>query len=124
MRLPTRTLVAAATAAVLLAACSSGPPSRAVSRPTPTSSSAAGSTASAPVLNGMPPALDATDVYAADRPNQLSPEVKGFRSLVYVPNSLSNTVDVIDPTTLEVVDHFPVGRLPQHVVPSWDLKTL
>jgi YVTN family beta-propeller protein len=43
---------------------------------------------------------------------------------VYVPNSLSNTVDVIDPTTLRVVDSYPVGMTPQHVVPSYDLKTL
>jgi YVTN family beta-propeller protein len=43
---------------------------------------------------------------------------------VYVPNSLSNTVDLIDPATYRVVGHFAVGREPQHVVPSWDLKTL
>jgi DNA-binding beta-propeller fold protein YncE len=43
---------------------------------------------------------------------------------VYVPNSLSNNVDVIDPATYTIVDHFAVARLPQHVVPSWDLKTL
>ena len=50
--------------------------------------------------------------------------MRGFRSLVYVPNSLSNTVDEIDPNTGAIVNHFAVGRLPQHVVPSWDLKTL
>jgi DNA-binding beta-propeller fold protein YncE len=31
---------------------------------------------------------------------------------------------VIDPATFAVVDRFPVGSSPQHVVPSWDLKTL
>src|SRR5215469_199008 len=31
---------------------------------------------------------------------------------------------VIDPKTLSVVDRVPVGISPQHVVPSWDLKTL
>jgi YVTN family beta-propeller protein len=36
----------------------------------------------------------------------------------------SNTVSVIDPATFSVVRTFAVGRLPQHVVPSWDLKTL
>ena len=36
----------------------------------------------------------------------------------------SNNVYVIDPATLQVVDRFPVGVSPQHVVPSWDLKTL
>ena len=49
---------------------------------------------------------------------------KQARSLVYVPNSQSDTVDVIDPNTMKVIDHFDVGRLPQHVTPSWDLKTL
>jgi DNA-binding beta-propeller fold protein YncE len=43
---------------------------------------------------------------------------------VYVPNSDSNTVDVIDPRRFKVVGHFAVGALPQHVTPSWDLKTL
>jgi len=41
-----------------------------------------------------------------------------------VPNSESDTVDVIDPTTYRIVGHFAVGGLPQHVVPAWDLKTL
>src|SRR5438874_9308863 len=72
----------------------------------------------------MPPLLDPSDVYAADRPGQVSAEVKDFRNLVYVPNSESNSVDVIDPTTFKVVEHFSVGRQPQHVVPSYDLKTL
>ena len=43
---------------------------------------------------------------------------------VYVPNSDSGTVDVIDQRTFKVVEHFAVGALPQHVVPAWDLKTL
>jgi YVTN family beta-propeller protein len=64
------------------------------------------------------------DVYAADRPGRLSPVVRGFPSRVYVPNSDDGTVDVIDPATRRVVDHFATGRLPQHVVPSWDLRTL
>jgi DNA-binding beta-propeller fold protein YncE len=64
------------------------------------------------------------DVYAADRPNALSPKVRGDRSLIYVPNSASNTVDEIDPRTYRVVRHFDVGALPQHVVPSYDLNRL
>ena len=75
-------------------------------------------------LPGMPPVTDPNDIYAADRPNQLSPAVKGFVSRIYVPNNISNTVDVIDPATYKIVDHFKVGRQPQHVIPSWDLKTL
>jgi DNA-binding beta-propeller fold protein YncE len=33
-------------------------------------------------------------------------------------------VDVIDPRTYKIVEHFAVGALPQHVVPAWNLKTL
>jgi YVTN family beta-propeller protein len=69
-------------------------------------------------------ALAGEDIYAADRPNELSPVVRNFPSRVYVPNSESASVDVIDPATYKVVDHFTVGRLPQHIVPSYDLKTL
>jgi YVTN family beta-propeller protein len=45
-------------------------------------------------------------------------------SRIYVPNSGSNTVDVIDPATFKIIEHFPVGKQPQHVVPSYDLKRL
>ncbi|WP_328861806.1 YncE family protein [Streptomyces sp. NBC_00306] len=75
-------------------------------------------------LPGMPPVLNPKDVYAADRPGMFSPAVKGFPSRIYVPNTNSNTVSVIDPRTYRVVDTIPVGNQPQHVVPSWDLKTL
>ncbi|MET7456069.1 hypothetical protein ABZT03_30135 [Streptomyces sp. NPDC005574] len=78
----------------------------------------------APGLPGMPPLLDPRDVYAADRPGRLSPVVRDFPSRVYVPNSESDTVSVIDPKTYQVIDTIRVGRQPQHVVPSWDLKTL
>ncbi|MDT0434789.1 MULTISPECIES: beta-propeller fold lactonase family protein [Streptomyces] len=75
-------------------------------------------------LPGMPPVLDPKDLYAADRPGRLSPVVRGFPSRVYVPNTNSNTVTVIDPKTYKVIETIPVGTQPQHVVPSWDLKTL
>jgi YVTN family beta-propeller protein len=64
------------------------------------------------------------NVYAADAAGNLSPVVKRDRPLIYVPNSQSNSVDEIDPTTFKVVRHFAVGSLPQHVTPSYDLKTL
>ncbi|MFF3781364.1 hypothetical protein [Streptomyces sp. NPDC001933] len=76
-----------------------------------------------PGLPGMPPVLDAKDVYSADR-GKLSPVVKDFPSRVYVPNTNSDTVSVIDPATYKVIKTIKVGRQPQHVVPSWDLKTL
>jgi YVTN family beta-propeller protein len=72
----------------------------------------------------MPPVLDPQDLYTADRPNQLSPAVKNIPSRIYVPNSESNSVDVIDPVTFKIIDHFDVGQQPQHIVPSYDMKTL
>lgn len=72
----------------------------------------------------VPPLVDAKDVYAADRANNLSPFMRSVLNRVYVPNSGSNTVDVIDAQTYQIVDHFAVGKLPQHVTPSWDMKTL
>ena len=74
-------------------------------------------------LPGMPPVLNPKDIYAADHAG-LSPAVKSFPSYVYVPNTGSNTVDVIDPKSFQIVNHFKVGRQPQHVTPSYDLKTL
>ncbi|KUN01793.1 hypothetical protein AQI95_29355 [Streptomyces yokosukanensis] len=76
------------------------------------------------VLPGMPPVENREDLYSADRPNRLSPVVRNFPSRVYVPNTNSNTVTVLDPATYKIIDTIPVGRQPQHVVPSWDLKTL
>ena len=63
-------------------------------------------------------------MYAGARPGQLSAAVRGNLPRVYVPNSGSGTVDVIDPATYKIVDHFKVGREPQHVTPSYDLKSL
>jgi YVTN family beta-propeller protein len=89
-------------------------------------SGAKGSAARAytPVLPGMPPILEAGDVYAADRPGNLNGAVQNFPPRVYVPNSKSNSVTVIDPATFQVIDRFPVGRVPQHVTPSYDSKIL
>ena len=75
-------------------------------------------------LPGMPPIMNPRDIYAADHPGELSPVVRNFPSRVYVPNSDSNTVSVIDPKTYQVIDQFPSGHQPQHVTPSYDLKTL
>jgi YVTN family beta-propeller protein len=73
---------------------------------------------------GMPPVLDPTNVYSETVAGKMSPAVKGALERIYVPNRRANTVSVIDPNTMQVVQTFKVGRNPQHVVPSWDLKTL
>ena len=43
---------------------------------------------------------------------------------VYVPNSMAGTVDVIDPLTFTVIDHFRVGNIPHHIAPAWDMSAL
>src|SRR5882672_5432079 len=75
-------------------------------------------------LPGMPPISDPNDIYAETRPEKLSPVVRGFPARLYVPNGISDTVDVIDPETYQIIDSFPAGEEPQHVVPSYDMKIL
>ncbi len=70
------------------------------------------------------PAAATVNVYAHDGVNMLTAVTRTARPLIYVPNSESNTVDVIDPATYRVVEQFTVGALPQHVVPAWNLRTL
>lgn len=72
----------------------------------------------------VPPLLDRHDVYAADHAGNLTGPARFALPRVYVPNSLSNTVSVIDPSTFKVIGQIAVGALPQHVVPAYDLAHL
>lgn len=76
------------------------------------------------VIAGMPPVIDPSNLYSETTPEHIKPEVAKDLARVYVPNLRSNDVWVIDPATNKVVDRFRVGKSPQHVVPSWDLRTL
>ena len=80
-------------------------------------------TTTAPVST-IPAQTDPHDLYAADRPGMLSSEAAQALSLIYVPDDDDATVHVIDPTTFRVVRVAKVGHLPQHVTPSYDLRTL
>lgn len=113
-----RPLVLTSMALALLAGDNGG---RSGSGPAPAAAQPAGAVSTLP---GMPPVPDATNLYGEAGAGKLSPAVAGALPRVYVPNRRSNTVTVIDPTTLKVVGQFPVGVNPQHVVPSYDLKTL
>ncbi|AHI25227.1 YncE family protein [Komagataeibacter swingsii] len=75
-------------------------------------------------IPGMPPVVDPTNIYTETRAGKLNPEVAQDPPRIYVPNLRSNNVYVIDPQTYKVVARFKVGKSPQHVVPSWDLRTL
>jgi YVTN family beta-propeller protein len=110
----------------LLAACSTSPPSA-----TPGTSSQSTAAASpsptatlAPTLEPTPTATPPGGVYAGTVGGVLDPSVATILPRVYVPNELSNTVTVIDPATLTVIDTFAVGKAPEHITPSWDLQTL
>ncbi|MEX2255101.1 MAG: cytochrome D1 domain-containing protein [Acidimicrobiia bacterium] len=82
----------------------------------------------APVTTAAPPTTTAAaspnDVYANTHAGMLAPSVQDITPRVYVPNGHAATVTVIDPTTFTITDTFPVGALPQHVVPSYDMQTL
>ena len=95
------------------------------SSPSPSLSSSP-SAAAQPVATvpGMPPVIDARNLYSETGADKLSPQVRGDLERIYVPNLRSNDVFVVDPVALKVVSRFKVGIGPQHIVPSWDLRTL
>jgi YVTN family beta-propeller protein len=86
--------------------------------------SAAAQAPAVQTVPGMPPVVDARNVYGEAGPNKLGPATSGALSRVYVPNVKSGDVYVIDPASYSVVDHYKVGGNPQHIIPSWDMKTL
>jgi YVTN family beta-propeller protein len=71
---------------------------------------------------GMPPVPNPRNLYSETL--ALSPAVADALPRVYVPHLRTDDVWVIDQRTLEVVDRYATGADPQHIVPSWDLKTL
>ena len=121
-------------ALTLLEGCSAPPAPAGTTAATPSklsvaatagrSPSATGTSQSEAALPGMPPLLDPDNIYAANRAGNLSAIVARFPARIYVPNTVSNSVDVIDPESFKVIEHFEVGRQPQHVTPSYDLKHL
>jgi YVTN family beta-propeller protein len=130
-----RLVIAATVIAVVAIACGNGdsgkqtaPTTTAAGTSTSEPGSTSTATSAAPVkvdtVPGMPPVTDPRNLYSDTASNKLSDAVKGALDRVYVPNRKSNTLSVIDPSTRRVVDTIDVGLNPQHVVPSWDLKTL
>jgi undecaprenyl-diphosphatase len=143
-----RAVVLGAAFAVVLAACSSGDASSTTpttagdvgatmpavttttttvattTTATPTTAATTTTAGGPPPLPGMPPVVDPHDVYSETASGDLSPAVAEAKAYVYVPSNDDGSVTVIDQATLAVVDHYRVGRLVQHVVPAWDLKTL
>lgn len=73
---------------------------------------------------GMPGVPDSRNLYSETQVGKISPALKDDLVRIYVPNLRSDDVIVIDPETFKVVDRFKVGDAPQHIVPSWDMRTL
>ena len=122
--------------ALLAVACGGGGDSKQSSNTTgpaggstaaPTAPTAAPTTAvpkKIDTIPGMPGVPDPSNLYSEIKTDNFAPATKGALTRVYVPNRADNTVSVIDPATMKVVDTFKVGLNPQHVVPSYDLTTL
>ena len=72
----------------------------------------------------MPRLTDAKNVYAETGIDKMAESNRGIKPLVYVPSNNSNDVTVIDPETFQVIDRYPTGTVPQHVVPAWDMSVL
>jgi len=75
-------------------------------------------------LAGMPPVVHRENIYSEASAGHFSAATAGALPRVYVPDVKSGDVFVIDPAKMRVMGRFPAGRHPQHVVPSYDLKTL
>ncbi len=114
-------VLAAATSVALLGACGGG---GSTSSGTSGTSATSAPTPAVQTVPGMPPVVNPSNLYSEAGANMLSAAVSGDLTRVYVPNLESNSVSVIDPATQKVIDTFPVGSNPQHVVPSFDLQTL
>jgi DNA-binding beta-propeller fold protein YncE len=110
--------------ALILAGCtasraSSDSATESTPKPSPPPSSSNASDA----LPGMPPVSDPNNVYSAAGAGMLSEPTRSAKPLVYVPHT-SGEVWVIDPATFAVVGRYPAGIEVQHVVPSYDMRTL
>jgi YVTN family beta-propeller protein len=110
----------ATSAGVMALASSARPELAAVPATSPTASPLS---TPAPTL-ASPPLAPAFNVYAATMTGLLSPAVAGIPERVYVPDSNTNTVTVIDPKTMTVIARLVVGRFPEHVTPAYDLSRL
>jgi YVTN family beta-propeller protein len=87
-------------------------------------SAAAGAPAAVVTLPGMPPVIDPRNLYSETAAGKVGAALRDDLERIYVPNLRSNDVYVVDPSLMKVVGRFKVGIGPQHIVPSWDLRTL
>ncbi|HYR47212.1 MAG TPA: hypothetical protein VER07_00380, partial [Candidatus Polarisedimenticolia bacterium] len=112
---------AAVVAAVVWNSALESPPSQA--QPSSNSTDLTSPLVPPDVASGILPST-APNVYANDMSGVVPCPLCNLPPRVYVPNSMAGTVDVIDPTTFRVIDHFGVGQIPHHISPAWDLSEL
>ena len=65
-----------------------------------------------------------SNIYSHTLVGMLTPVTRRARYLVYAPDSQGDGVYVIDPLRYRVIRYIQTGAVVQHVVPSWDLRTL
>jgi YVTN family beta-propeller protein len=85
-------------------------------------------------MHGQPQALGPAPAYeekgpvtlpAVENPHAADTSPLGhYPERVYVPNTVANTVQVIDPKTFRVIATYKTSTEPHHITPSWDLTRL
>ena len=74
----------------------------------------------------MPPVApdNGVNVYSEIGADKMAASLAALPTRIYVPNHSSNTVSVIDAASHKIVETIKVGQGPEHIIPSWDMKTL
>jgi len=113
---PARTLFTLVVAVGLIAGCSSP-----AQHPAAYATQAKAHSATATPSPARPAPVN---VYSQIAAGMMNPKWARDPYLIYVPNSLSDTVDEINPRTHKIVRTFAVGSQPNHITPSWDGSVL
>lgn len=97
--------------------------------PPPTSDRSRPALAATGEMHDLPAVTELRAIRISERPRGRSgvtalPALTDLPACVYVPNEMSTSVSVIDPTSFKVIATIEVGSHPQHVTPDWDLQRL
>jgi YVTN family beta-propeller protein len=76
---------------------------------------------SAPLPGANP---DTSNVYSHTLTGMMAPVTRRAKYLAYAPDSEGNGVYVIEARAYRVIRYIDTGAVVQHVVPSWDMRTL
>lgn len=67
---------------------------------------------------------NSSNIYANAGANMFAKVTHNALSRVYVPNTHDGTVSIIDSATYKIINTLVTGKDPEHIVPSYDLKTI